>query len=246
MREMPGTQHFLHPDAFVCRIEDGAVLLDLTRNKYFAIESHDALELDRHLNGGEIPDMASDGNGHLDNPRVEFISALVERGLLVSYPSLHKGTNGDVVAPTRSLTSMPNSSSQKAPQLAQLGHIAWALTHVRLNLRLRRLRSLVHYLRRWKLLFEIRSSPDTASFDELVDLVIAFRKLRPWLYTATNRCLLDALVLTEFLFQHNYFPTFVIGVDTKPFCAHAWVQMGDCVLDDRVERVQNFTPILTI
>jgi hypothetical protein len=40
--------------------------------------------------------------------------------------------------------------------------------------------------------------------------------------------------------------TFVIGVATKPFLAHSWVQLGEYVLNDTTERVQDFMPILSI
>jgi hypothetical protein len=36
----------------------------------------------------------------------------------------------------------------------------------------------------------------------------------------------------------------MIGVSTKPFIAHAWVQSDDRVLNDTTEHVQMFTPIL--
>jgi hypothetical protein len=38
----------------------------------------------------------------------------------------------------------------------------------------------------------------------------------------------------------------LIGVSTKPFLAHAWVQMSELVLNDTAEHVQTFTPLLAI
>jgi len=40
--------------------------------------------------------------------------------------------------------------------------------------------------------------------------------------------------------------TFVIGVATKPFLAHSWVQIGEYVLNDTAEHAQDFKPILSI
>jgi hypothetical protein len=40
--------------------------------------------------------------------------------------------------------------------------------------------------------------------------------------------------------------TFAIGVATKPFLAHAWVQIGESVLNDTAEHVQDFKPLLSI
>ena len=38
----------------------------------------------------------------------------------------------------------------------------------------------------------------------------------------------------------------VIGVSLYPFAAHSWVQCGTALVNDRLDRVRHFTPILTI
>lgn len=81
---------------------------------------------------------------------------------------------------------------------------------------------------------------------ELMSFVGEFRVLRPWLYTARDRCLFDSLVLASYLHKLGFDPTFVIGVRTKPFSAHAWVQVGNYVVDDSPETVASFPPILAI
>jgi hypothetical protein len=58
--------------------------------------------------------------------------------------------------------------------------------------------------------------------------------------------LFDSLVLSAFLTKCGQPCTFVIGIATKPFVAHAWVQSGDAVLNDTAEYIQTFDPILAI
>lgn len=82
-----------------------------------------------------------------------------------------------------------------------------------------------------------------ASSQTLPTVIQAFRLLRPWLYTAHKCCLLDSLILSRFLTLLGYNSMFVVGVRTRPFEAHAWVQSGLYVLDDRSETVQLFNPI---
>src|SRR5262249_22414647 len=77
-------------------------------------------------------------------------------------------------------------------------------------------------------------------------LVHTFRALRPWVYTTLDRCLLDSLVLIEFLALHDQFPTWVIGVRTGPFAAHSWVQYDRYVLNGAPTFVRAFTPILAV
>ena len=75
-------------------------------------------------------------------------------------------------------------------------------------------------------------------------LTHAFCRIRPWIYTAHNRCLVDSLILAEFLHRYGYPARLVIAIEPMPFSAHAWVQLGECVIDDTVEAVRRFAPIL--
>jgi hypothetical protein len=77
-------------------------------------------------------------------------------------------------------------------------------------------------------------------------LMSVFFRLRAFAYTKKGRCLLDTLVLVEFLALHGMFPTFVIGVKTQPFAAHSWAQWDGYVLNGTPEYVRRFTPILSI
>ena len=74
----------------------------------------------------------------------------------------------------------------------------------------------------------------------------SFLWLRTWCYTAQRRCLFDSLVLSVYLTRGMVPCTFVIGVATKPFLAHSWVQIGEHVLNDTAEHTQDFKPILSI
>jgi hypothetical protein len=77
----------------------------------------------------------------------------------------------------------------------------------------------------------------------IADLVGAFLLLRP-LYPRTYLCLFDSLCLIHFLIQFQHSPQWVVGVKVEPFGAHCWVQDGDTVLNDTVEAVRQYTPIL--
>ena len=79
-----------------------------------------------------------------------------------------------------------------------------------------------------------------------MERLASFLWLRIWCYTARQRCLFDSLVLTVYLTKAKIPCTFVIGVASKPFLAHSWVQIGDSVLNDTAEHTQNFKTILSI
>ena len=76
--------------------------------------------------------------------------------------------------------------------------------------------------------------------------VAAFMHLRPWLFASRDACLADSLALVNFLARYRHFPTWVFGVQTRPFAAHCWVQDGDVVFNDTPDHVRRYTPILAI
>jgi Transglutaminase-like superfamily len=77
-----------------------------------------------------------------------------------------------------------------------------------------------------------------------LELARVFQGLRRWFFSEKNRCLFNSLALVYFLQRYGYFPYFVIGVQTAPFAAHAWVQRDRIVLDGDPEKVGHFAPIL--
>lgn len=87
----------------------------------------------------------------------------------------------------------------------------------------------------------------TAQSDSaLISAVRAFRQFRPWVYTAQDRCLFDALILNHYLLRLGFDAAIVIGIRTRPFEAHAWIQIGTLLVDDLPEKVKTFTPIVVV
>ncbi len=41
-------------------------------------------------------------------------------------------------------------------------------------------------------------------------------------------------------------PDLIFGVSMRPFRSHCWVQVGDIVINDRLDNIRNFTPILVL
>lgn len=62
----------------------------------------------------------------------------------------------------------------------------------------------------------------------------------------SGKCLLRSFMLLRLLQRHGLDAVWVFGVATWPFQGHCWLQSGDTVLDDTVERLAPFHPILAI
>jgi len=74
-------------------------------------------------------------------------------------------------------------------------------------------------------------------------LVAAARSARPWV-PFEGECLQRSYQLRRFLQREGMATEWLFGVRTWPFAAHCWLQIGDLVVGDRLERVRFYTPIL--
>lgn len=71
-----------------------------------------------------------------------------------------------------------------------------------------------------------------------LDLRLAIRSL--------DRCLPLSIALAADAKRRHAGVRLVLGVKCNPFGAHAWVQLGPSVLNDRLDAVRAFTPILSL
>ncbi len=66
------------------------------------------------------------------------------------------------------------------------------------------------------------------------------------LRTSADRCLPRSLALSSTLAAVGDATFVVLGVSLHPFRAHCWVQHGETVLNDSIEEVLRYTPILVV
>ncbi|WP_415013983.1 lasso peptide biosynthesis B2 protein [Brevundimonas sp.] len=79
----------------------------------------------------------------------------------------------------------------------------------------------------------------------IVRAAAAFSHLLPWL-PFEGACLRRSALLAAFLRRRGLRARWVFGVRTWPFAAHCWLQAGDICLNDDVERLAAYTPILAV
>lgn len=75
-----------------------------------------------------------------------------------------------------------------------------------------------------------------------VPLAAAFRRATRYA-NAEDQCLAQGIAMRAMLARRGLASELVIGV-RLPFAAHCWVQLGETVLSDPLDRVQNFRPIV--
>lgn len=78
---------------------------------------------------------------------------------------------------------------------------------------------------------------------ETLRLALDLWSILPWL-PFDGLCLARSALLMAYLRRLGHGADWVFGVRLWPFEAHCWVQLGDTALNDQVERLVAFTPLM--
>lgn len=233
--------YYLPQHVYACRTDDGVIFLNARHDRYFGLGGAGVAALPEFVRNWPSGDTIARSGGESPISRAEVQRAadnLIERGLLCY--------GGDEENPMRR-TSVP-PLSMDLPRA--VGEARRALRPVDLIYFILACTQAVWLLKRQPL--EVIASRVTAARrnDEPLDLVEVFgrvqvfRRLRRLFFSEKDRCLLNALALVLFLRRYGHFPLFVIGVKTRPFGAHSWVQHQQILLEGDPASVCHFVPIL--
>jgi hypothetical protein len=118
-----------------------------------------------------------------------------------------------------------------------------ALCSAHLQLSHRRIEQIVAKVERQKKQHSITTRND--EIERTATLAYHFSRYRP-LYPKDYLCLFDSLALLLYLARYDLYPMWVFGVREAPFFAHCWVQVGPIVLNDHLDKVIPYTPIMVI
>lgn len=226
----------------LCRTRFDTVVLDTKRNRYFCLGERETRALSMlAANFPPSVDLSS-LKPLLRADAVRLADALVNAQLLTRSPLTPAGATLNAKAPLEWVSACGSfdETITLSPKhvCASILALTWA-THA---LRRRPLYSVRGDLERRRQRVLARSQ--VRSPERVSELTTAFRRLRPFLFSAKSRCLLHALTLRCFLTYFDVHATWVIGVRTRPWAAHSWVQHGPLLLDGRPEDVLEYTPIM--
>jgi hypothetical protein len=242
----PAPRLQLAPHVRACESGGQVILLDLRRSRYIAIGGRQLSVLAHAVDGWPASDAAVNESVN-ESDIATLTKPLLAQGLLAPRP-IERST-----VPSRAAAIEEASASLDAEDAMQDAPVGAARV-----VRMVRSAAVTATWLRWRSLLSIagavaarRARCDTSyqkpdSPQALLAEVAAYEKLRPLLFTTRDRCLHDSLTLVGFLAAAGIFPRWVIGVQTRPFGAHSWVQSGATVLNDHADRVRRFRPILVV
>lgn len=205
-----------------CICSERAVFLDLTADRYFCLPS--AIDRDFQDWIGERP------------LSLQSLGKLVELGVLTE-------REGGAALALQAPIPLPRRDFNDAFS-ANLLWIIWATCEqlaARMRLRRHSFASIVTGLRK----MSATSRAIAGEQAKHARLAAAFAGSRMLMHSH-DHCLSHSLAFHRACRRLGLEAVFVIGVRLDPFSAHCWVQCEDLVLNDSVERVQHFTPILAI
>ena len=234
--------YFLSVDAYLCEFSDGAIVLDLRSDTYLGIDAQHLSNLRARIGNWPDSDRSDREVEHHDVSASESLLVdLLSRGVLTTTPTSRQSSPAP--NPTTALAVTSSERTRSGIRLTHIAQFLIALLVVMSCLKRNRLPALLDWLRQRQSSFHRGNS---VTREGIAERLASFLRLRIWCYTAHQRCLFDSLVLTVYLTKAMIPCIFVIGVASKPFLAHSWVQIGDSVLNDTAEHTQNFKTILSI
>ncbi|CAM4164252.1 lasso peptide biosynthesis B2 protein [Roseateles saccharophilus] len=223
-----------------CHFDGQVVLLDTRRNKYLGVGGAQLAALSRCIAGWPVT-----SQDQAPPAKHESLDALVKPLLdqqMLTAASTSRQPALVLDEPLESFDSWhPTQDPSNWRDLLSMAYCA-SLTAVWLKKRcLAEIAISVRRLRLKEPSGQVETNPE-----HMRAAVASYLRLRPFLFTAHDRCLHDSLTLVRFLATKRLFPRWVIGVRTRPFAAHSWVQSGPIVLNDVYEHARDYTPILVI
>jgi hypothetical protein len=225
----------------MCAVDDQVVVLDLKRDRYLSLDTGSSALLRPHVN------LLASRQGFLEgdeqSPLGKVLFRLCANGILCA-----AGTPAAAAEPRCPLICPQSEIAPRAPlgeracshdllrYIASVMSAKWAL-------RVYPLHRIVLSERRKK----VTQGGACAVFDmaRAGRLCGIYSRLRV-IATGPTQCLFDALALRLFLSKYELFPDWIFGVRLNPFAAHCWLQHGDTLVNDSLDSVRRFTPIMAV
>ena len=202
------------------------VLLDEEADRYFCLSEPQSALLADILAGGAKPETC------------RFAASLAVRRILVP---------GLPAPQRRQPPTQTTSSAYRSTPAGSLRPAEWAAA-LRVLQTARRLQTSslaenLTALRRDKARLRLG---DFASAEIVGAAAARFTALCDLFLTRTDACLVRSLLLARYLLRRRIPADLTLGVRLGPFAAHAWVECGGSVVNDHLETVQAYTPILSV
>jgi hypothetical protein len=219
------------------------VLLDLRRGKYVGIGNNDLEDLRRVVSDWQM-DSAGLREAEPSDRAIASAEHLVALELLTRDVNQVRTCAQSNVVPAREVAF--NDATKRLPRIRLHHVIRFAGSFLFAIRRLKRqsLDNTIAHLTSLKA--HCMAGDPILDLQSVRELVGVYQYIRPFVFTAKDKCLLDSLVLMRFLLGYRVPATLIIGARTQPFAAHSWVQHEAMALNETVEKTRAYAPIVSV
>lgn len=220
--------HVLRLGISFCEVSERLLFLDVVADRYFCLGEK-----------AERAFRALVDRRDLDLEMCRILAGLVESGILVK-------TADNRLPTVFHLNCTPSASLLDAPaRRVGVGHLLAAMSTLavaRLSLRFGDLHAALQRLA------EAKSAPGTVPQtvpQPIYDVAAAFE----WtarVVRSHDQCLSRSIAVARRIAALGLPADLVIGVRLRPFAAHCWVQAGGWLVNDRIDTIRTYTPILSV
>lgn len=219
------------------------VFLDLRRDQYACLDRQNSAAALTLLDSRErkFSDRVENSESPQIRDAMSIVQTLASRGLLQQSATEARMPVPEYIVPTKSF--LDSVATTDSPQLTSRHCLAFLRASLAASIELRWF-PIHSTVRRVASTGQVPGRV-SASSKRLTELVGDFHRLRPY-YPRPYLCLFDSLALLQFLSAFGLRPNWIFGVRTEPFNAHCWVQAGSYILNDSVEEVSDYTPIMIV
>jgi hypothetical protein len=243
------TTYLLAKHVFICICGSDVVFLDLKEDKYLSMDAakvRNVLALPADSASPKVDVSPQPGGTHSlgSDAGQRSAQALLKRGLLTLDSSAGKPVElANPDDPEKDLIGIAPEVQPKLRLIDAVRFVSATLSAWK-AMRFGSLEEIVSDVGTRR---RLHSSGERAvDLDRARSCTALFERMRPYMFSARDKCLFDSFVLSNFLAKYGIYPQWVFGVTTSPFAAHCWLQHQRVVFNDYAEHAREFTPILTI
>lgn len=233
--------YHLPPHVFACLTGQQCVFLDLKRDQYFSVPRRLMEELTPWIRNCRLSSVVPRPEAPPSGAATILASELLAADVLREGPMTPRDMENAACPVKRDLESM-TVADRDAKHRDHIWRITLSLLYADCALRTFPIWRIIDAVSKRKQFRPTIGPVDCNKAAYLTEIFLRYRSLFPRNYL----CLFDSLALIRFLSQFDLYPDWVFGVQVEPFCAHCWVQVDSIVLNDYLDNVCDYTPIMTV
>lgn len=211
-----------------CEVSERLLFLDIIADRYFCLQPHAELAFRNLLLGNS-----------LDEAGRSSLASLLEAGTLLE--SEGNGVPHRFRLHPQATLSLLDKELPKASTIHIYGALI-AILKARAGLRWRRLHRILRGVDLGRISWPRTGAVDVYAIQEAATAFEGTSRI----LRSHDKCLSRSIALARYLAEKGLPADLVIGVKLRPFAAHAWVQSGRWLVNDRLDNVRNYTPIVAV